>query len=232
MAVQVLGPKPREFTLRVTDLGIQDRVLRDVTLQRRIPGFDEEWATECAEGVASALPSAQIADGMGGYDSSVPIPETRAEWLTPSRSVLRQNLRQWTVNWREIVSFSPAENLNQPRWQELIARWRNGRPSTDLSAPSGGFHVYYAADASKHPLVDSQLLHAESPLAMGEVTQFAYASRPLPDVLEAAAPRIAGAGVLSVSGRSELISMAWRQDGDTLHVLRRHVSQWEMDHTP
>ena len=233
LAVHHLGPKARDFTFRLIDLEKDNRVLRETTMRRRIPVQDEEWATETSEGISAALPAAQVADGMGGFDAQAPIPETRSEWLTPSRSILRQNLRQWTWNWRQSVSFAPASLPETPHWEALIARWKGGLATHhEFSARLDGYHVFFSKASPHFGEIPGQVLGADSPIGTPEATMLARPQRPLPDILEAGAPSIAGLGAFSPAARSPLIILAWRYAGDELLVLRRHVSEREIERTP
>ena len=211
--------------MRVIDVIEGDRVVKELVLHRRIPSQDEEWATEVREGISVALPASGTS--IPGLEP-LPGPETRTEWLTASKGTLRQNLRQWTVNWRLTVNFSGAALPDMPRWPELIAECHRLDGSVPVKAD--GYDVQYTSftEEGDSP-IGVEELQAESVMRTDEAERFAPPVRAFPDILEAGAPCITGIGIFSPAGRRSLIILAWRQVGDEFQIFRRHVSDRELE---
>jgi len=219
----------RSSSVRVTDLTEGDRVLRDMVIRLRIPSRDEEWATETADGLCMAMPPLKE-DEHGRIGPFGELAETRTEWLSPSRLVLRQNLRQWTANWQQAVSFSAAPPPG-PNWKTLIERW--ARASTigeeRLEATDSEFTIYYAPRDLEQPRpIAHQALPIDSPIDSLVATQLCLEDAPLPDVLEARSPALVAGTMLGARPRGPLSILAWRRTSEGIQVLRRHVSAREL----
>lgn len=231
MAVVHLGPKVRELTVQVIDIGENDQYLREFVLRRRMPSGDEEWVTETSEGIATAQPAAVTFDQFEGLESNQPIPETRVEWQTPSKSILRQNLRQWTINWRHTVSFAPSSQQAGPEWTELIERWKQSSQIKNGMVPGdqGEFVLHYIADPARVRWIQTDHLRRESVINDAAAEVLAEPLRPLRDILDGDAPRLEGMECAAPSERSPLIIVASRRKGDELQIFRRHVSMRELE---
>lgn len=231
IAVVHLGPKARELTVQLVDVGENNQLLREFVLRRRMPSGDEEWVTETNEGVATAQPLAVTFDQFEGLESSQPIPETRVEWQTPSKSALRQNLRQWTINWRHTVSFPPQSPPAAPRWTELIERWKQASRVDNGMVPGDqdDFAIHYIADPARERLIQTDHIRSNPVINDAAAKALAEPIRPLSDILDGDAPRLEGTGCAAVSERSPLVIVVFRRVGDELQIFRRHVSKHELE---
>ena len=233
MATHYLGPQTRQSTIRVTDVGDGGRVLRDVAVRFRVPSSDEEWTNEITDGLSMAT-RAVIENAPGISEGADLIPDTRAEWLSPSRAILRQNTRQWTPHWQHSVSFA-ATVAPSPNWEALIARWKQAGPPTEqhLAAPASGFGVYYSPrHSNRHDAVPAHVFPADSLIDRFTASLFCNDYPPLPDILEAQSPVMVAGGMLGAGPRGPLIILAWQRSPEGVQVFRRHVSSREIGETP
>jgi hypothetical protein len=229
MASQYLGPRTRSTSVRVTDLGEGNRVLRDVVIRLRVPANDEEWTTEVTDGFCAAMRPKGIAGEMGQFEAHGELPETRAEWQSHSRAVLRQNLRQWTPNWQQAVSIGgPAPEV--PDWKPLIDRWNHDRGAglEALGGPLAAYSIFFVPEGGWRPGQSGQVTGADSSIDLLAAMQLGKDTRPLPDVLESISPVLVAGESLGAAPRGALAIIAWRKVPDGLEVLRRHVSPREM----
>ncbi len=229
MATQYLGPKTRATMVRVTDVGENQQTFREVVIRLRVPSTDEEWVTETAEGLCAAMRPGGTQDEMGVFEAYGELPETRAEWPSPSRMVLRQNLRQWTPNWQQAVTIG-GKAVEGPDWGALVKMWvEHPVVAPNFEGIPHDYSIYFVPASGAREDSSAYNIAADSPVDSSLATQLGTNTRPLPDILEAASPGVVAGDALGAAPRGPLMIIAWRQTAEGLHVLRRHVTAREVE---
>ena len=229
MAAQHLGPKTRATMVRVTDIGENQQAFRDVVIRLRVPSKDEEWVTETIDGLCGAMRPGGTQDEMGVFEAYGELPETRTEWASSSRAVLRQNLRQWTPNWQQAVTLG-GKAPEGPDWGRLVKTWvEHPVVAPNFEGIPRDYSVYFVPATGMREDFSAYNIAADSPIDSSLAAQLGTNTRPLPDILEAASPCVVAGDALGAAPRGPLMIIAWRQTAEGLHVLRRHVTAREVE---
>jgi hypothetical protein len=234
LATRFLGSTGREAAIRIIDFGPRDRLLRETSMELRFPAHDEVWLTETSDGLSLPLLKTAPRDDFAELEKSRNYPEFRSAWTVPSKFALRQNVQQWTPQWRQSFRFPTELEEAGPDWTALIRAWKQWQkaPNTILPREQGEFTIYYRPSEEATTADTNQFLPLESRIPRHIADALFQHIGPLSDILSHQSPVILGPSRLALEPQGALAILAWRADEGGLHIFRRHVSQQEVDKSP
>ena len=221
LAQDHLGRKDWDAEVRITDVGPSNRVLRETTLKAHMPAEDSEWRTELEEGLA--LPVTDEVN-MAGVERAVETPsQVLLEGQAGRRFVLRQNVRQWTKNYRQIIRLPEREEARLVDWVGVLKDLRANK-SVRAGNPEG-FHLYLGAA----PVPYRRELDRDPPIPEYCFERLASSFSPVPAIVTHRGPVLSGSENLNASGSSDFIVVGIRRSGLNLEIIRRHVNTSELE---
>jgi hypothetical protein len=214
LATHYLGSTGREARIRIIDVGPRDRVLRETSMELRFPARDEVWLTETSDGLSLPLLKAASREDVAALEKSRDYPEFRSAWTVPSKFTLRQNVQQWTPQWRQSFRFPNESEEIGPNWTTLIRAWKNwqGAPTTILPREQGEFTVYFCPSEGDRTADTNQFLPLESRIPRHIADALVQHIGPMSDVLSHQSPVVVGANRLVLAPQGALAILAWRTD--------------------
>jgi hypothetical protein len=219
LARHFLGSAGTQGSLVVTDLGTDDRIVRETRIEFRMLARSAAVARETQDAVDAFLPDLGN-DGIGA--SFVRDFGVRYSGAFPLRYSTTSRARQWTPSFIRSTSLRDGEDPSAVRWGAFLAAERAGQhPSEAESEAAGGRKVHFdqawrgAAARVERELLYAYFLahlHASSPQRPGDIF---FATSP------SGSGQLDDLRCVNVGDPSTSVITAMYREGPDLRIVRR-----------
>ena len=163
-----LGQLDRHGVVRITDVGANDQILREVRYDLLLPARDGQWSTDIRDGVV--VKALQTFDPNMLADSAVS--ESRrgisfrddgaaeGQWNAPGVFTFRRSVRQWSPVMNQSVRFPGTPDDSGIDWQKVSAAWKGAAALQTQTLPNydtDGWHVMFGSIDAKTGPADAEI---------------------------------------------------------------------------
>jgi hypothetical protein len=155
LSSRYLGHLDRRGALRITDIGADGTVLREVRYDLLLPAKDGQWSVDARDGVvvktqraydpADFIPGAIQPPSQFGL-SILDDGAAEGEWSAPGHFTLRRTVRQWSPVMNRTVRFPGTPDDSGIDWQRIASVWKGAAPLQAQTLPNydtDGWHVMF-----------------------------------------------------------------------------------------